>query len=376
MRHPDPHRTNRPRPRVGVLLPALLLMAASARGGDYHDGATLRCTDCHVVHASSTPGGDKPLSPEAERLLGQLGPEAAGFVGPDLLKPDINDLCLSCHDDSPRAADVLGPNLGSGVNDVREAGALNRLGLSGQPGTGHTLGSLDQAPGSNPPWGAEDENGLGVGLNCLNCHAHHGKLQTGADTYRNLRPDAGHSTHRDGLVSYNHESPGANNLGRDVFVRRSLDYDESAVDFNEPDARDSAMGRFCASCHDQLHGRPGSDPNIGGQATDKGFTAFVRHPTGGVDIGAVGGEWSSLRRFASLKARVKVQSQSGQWDPPGSDSSPSCVSCHKAHGNRNAFGLIYRSGQGAPTEEGDTKGGDLTSLCGQCHVQGTPFGDG
>ena len=185
------------------------------------------------------------------------------MVGTDLLKPDINELCLSCHDDNRRAPDVVALDLGSGAGRVRQAGALNRLGFGGAPGTGHTLGTLDTAPGSSPPWTAEDENGPGSGLNCLNCHAHHGRLQTGADTYRNLRPDVGHHERGEGLVTYNHEAPGANNLARDVFVRRSRDYDESAVDFNEPNARDSAMGRWCAGCHDQFHGRPGSEP-IGG----------------------------------------------------------------------------------------------------------------
>ena len=48
---------------------------------------------------------------------------------------------------------------------------------------------------------------------------------------------------------------------------------------------------------------------------------------------------------------------------------PSCMSCHKGHGNANPFGLIFMTGSGANvTENGD--GGVYKDLCRQCHVQG------
>jgi len=364
---------------------AVLTGASTASAGDFHDGATLNCSDCHVVHVSSRLSvGTDPL---AELLPSAQGPTGAQFgdrqlqgpiefngvtVKPSLLKEDINDLCLSCHDNSLKATDVLGPNLGSSPGDVRQAGALNRLGVSGMPSTGHTLDSLDDAPGSTPSWKPEDENGAGQGLNCINCHAPHGGRDA-PSSYRNLRADAGVNESGHGHVSYNQGMPGANDQSRDVFVRQALSYDESAVDFNEPDPADSAMGRFCAGCHSTFHGRPGEDANIGGRATGSGYTAFLRHPTAGVNIGQVGSEWSSLKVFASRANRVKVMSQVGVWDPPGADVTLTCISCHKAHGNRNAFGLIYRSGYGALSEEGDSGGETLEHLCGQCHGEPSAF---
>ena len=66
-------------------------------------------------------------------------------------------------------------------------------------------------------------------------------------------------------------------------------------------------------------------------------------------------------------------SPTGVWeslDPVDlADSTPTCVSCHKGHGNQNAFGLIYMAGTGVVTEEGDD-GAQAKHLCGQCHVQG------
>jgi len=67
---------------------------------------------------------------------------------------------------------------------------------------------------------------------------------------------------------------------------------------------------------------------------------------------------------------VQVMSASGVWDPPAADNTPSCMSCHKSHGNQNAFGLIYMSGTGTVTEEGDVNGTQSKDLCKQCHVQG------
>jgi hypothetical protein len=47
---------------------------------------------------------------------------------------------------------------------------------------------------------------------------------------------------------------------------------------------------------------------------------------------------------------------------------PSCFSCHKGHGNKSAFGLIFMGGTAAPSEEGD--GGDYRLMCRGCHRQG------
>ena len=153
-------------------------------------------------------------------------------AGP-LLQRDVNELCLSCHDDRGSAPDVLGPNRGSSPSSVRQAGFLNSSKGIGVSATGHTLGSLAVAPGSSPRWSAERDGGPGTGLNCIHGHAQHGG-KGDEYAYRNRRSDAGNNQRGQGLVTYNHERPGTNDLSRDVFERRALDYDESSVDFNEP----------------------------------------------------------------------------------------------------------------------------------------------
>jgi hypothetical protein len=328
--------------------------AGAPRVGEYHEGVTLNCSDCHVMHPGPRPRGLEPDSPGT-----------VAFVG-GLLREDVNELCLSCHDGSRRAIDVLGVNQGRRANTLRQAGSLNRLGRDGLAGTGHTLDSLDAAPGSSPAWRPEEENGAGKGLNCINCHAPHGSPGPHR-AYRNLRDDAGNNPPGAGLVTYN-DLPGTNDLSRDVFVRRALRYGEQDVDFNEPDPKDSAMGRFCAGCHDLFHGSPGS-PQIGGEGGGA-RSGFLRHPSAGVSLGGGREGASSHSLFASRANRVKMMSEIGVWDPPGRDVSPTCITCHKAHGNGNAFGLIFRSGRGVPTEDGDTAGGTLEHLCAQCHGLG------
>jgi hypothetical protein len=353
--------------RTASVAVAAVALAMNASAGDYHTGGTLLCGQCHVMHFSQSHG---------------YNADGTGFFnlpagGPHefLLRDEVNSLCLSCHDQSGFAPDVLGStNGGNGPTDVRLAGYLNRLGIEGLEPTGHTLDSLATAPGSNPAWKPEDENGAGEGLNCINCHHQHAFAGGGTNNaYRNLRIDPGNAPFLGGLVTYNDTSPGVNDLTKDVFQRQKLEFDESVVDWNEPDNTDSAIGNFCGGCHNNFHGTPGDTNTVGGVANGSSFSNFLRHPTAGVNIGGLTGGHSSLSVYNAATNKVKVMSEVGVWDPAGSDVTVTCISCHKAHGNGNAFGLIYRSGTGTLTENGDTNGSQLEHLCSQCHVQASFF---
>jgi hypothetical protein len=345
--------------RVAVGLLLGLLGASSARAGDFHTGQTLLCGQCHIMHFSQSHGylatGGGGFTP-----LGGLGPNRA------LLRQRVNDLCLACHDQAGLAADVMGTaNTGSQVGIVRQAGYLNRLGVEGQANTGHTLDSLQPAPWSQPMWRPEDENGGGNGLTCINCHDAHGSSGFGHPTgqqYRNLRSEPGNATAA--WVTYNHASPGTNDLSRDVFVRSLLDYDESAVDFNEPDDQDSAIAAWCTGCHTWGHGYDESAEPGGGAGMILGD-----HPVAKDDLGG-----QELDQLLTHTNRVKVMSEVGFWDPPGPDVTPTCITCHKSHGNGRPYGLIYRSGTGVLTEDGDSNGTNVDDLCRQCHEEGSAFG--
>lgn len=307
---------------VGTIL-SLGLLAGPASAGDYHVGDTLVCTECHRN-------------------------------GQRLSRPDVNGTCLSCHGAAAvNVPGVLGPNP-SGV--PRQAGALNGIGTLGHH-TGHTLGSPDQAPGGT--WTA----GAG-GMTCTDCHAAHGQ----PDQYRNLvlRPGTAAT---DRPITY--ASGPANDLTRDVWLGPSPTmagrYAADNVRFNQPDPTRSAYAAWCQGCHTQFHGAAGA-PNMGGMFGGEVGRGWIRHPTVGVAVGARGDRHSSFARYASLGNRVQTLSPSGVW--PARDNAVSCMSCHKAHGNRNPFGLLYMSGRGRLTEEGDTGGGTYIHLCRQCHTEG------
>ena len=147
------------------------------------------------------------------------------------------------------------------------------------------------------------------------------------------------------------------------------------------------MANWCSSCHENFHGDLGG-AEVGGvqNATNLTWTEFVRHPSAGVNIGAVGGGHSNINmykegnRTATPSGKVnfvKVMSETGVWGNTATVAdglTPTCISCHKAHGNQNAFGLIYRKGTGTLTEQGDSNGGLYENLCAQCHTQAASFG--
>ena len=305
----------------------LALIGGPAAAGDYHTGSTIVCGDCHTT-------------------------------GKALSRLDANNVCLSCHGNvASTAPGVLDMNPG-GL--PRQAGALN--GMGGLPHfTGHTLGSGDQAPGGR--WAA----GAG-GLGCTDCHAAHGE----PGQYRNvvLRPGTADTDRR---ITY---STGAvNDRTKDVWQRPSVTaagrYAAANVRFNQPDATIAAYAAWCQGCHTLLHGAAGAS-NMGGMFGGDLGRPWMRHPTMGVAVGALGNRHSSFARYVSLANRVPTLSRSGSW--PAADNAVSCMSCHKAHGNRNPFGLLYMSGHGQLTEEGDSEGGRYIDLCHQCHTQGIEAG--
>ena len=85
------------------------------------------------------------------------------------------------------------------------------------------------------------------------------------------------------------------------------------------------------------------------------------------EIATLPSSWAGRLPNAPLNAPTGVRA--GSYGVANTDLSPSCMSCHKGHGNQNAFGLIYMLGSGTITEEGDN-GVDARNLCRQCHGMG------
>jgi len=344
--------------RLSLILTVLAVTgaAAVAVAGDFHSGTTLICSDCHVAHASQTHG---------YTVGGPIGELGLNGPYPNLLRDDENVLCLSCHNNQAWAPDVFGAN--GGRAGLREAGGLNAKAgsaLINDPGydetDGHTLYSTDLPPGH----GTSAYTPSTDGLRCTDCHAQHGTTN-----YRNL---LNRGIFAGDTVSY---AVGTNDLTKDVFERSAAAYTESDVDFNMPNVHDSHYAKWCQACHQNFHGQGGS-ANMGGQpggVTSSNATPWKRHPTADVFIGESGASGtfiSSFSQYAGHTNKVKVMDSQGLWTAATGDNTltPSCFSCHKAHGDMNAFGLIFMQGTGTRTEEGD--GGAYKDLCRQCHTEG------
>ncbi len=379
---------------LATVLALLALAAAPALAGEWHAGTNNICSDCHTMHFSMQHTFDG-----AGAVAGIPAPNGnwLGGSGPNnfLLKAPANELCLSCHDGQSFAPDVLGANANASPASGREAGALNEadLGAPYEDWKGHTLGSTTPPPGYNPAAiGAGDWYDPADGLECVSCHAQHGS----ATSYRNLGPYSLGGVAASCRPTY--AISGTNDTTKDVWINQasyaagsgvaatfSPFYATANISFNRNDAvvgdtrTSNKIDTFCASCHGDFHGGAG-DANIG--ATQAAMDGFIRHPTSQTTLGTAGGQGygghSSLSRFQANTTKVKVYASAAN----SADATPGCLSCHKAHGNENPFGLVFMNANAASVDEqGGYKTGQTEdashpyqqayrNLCGQCHSQG------
>ncbi|HSB80845.1 MAG TPA: cytochrome c3 family protein [Candidatus Methylomirabilis sp.] len=365
-----------------LVLGILGLPPFSGLTGEYHVSGTLICFDCHTMHFSETQGYS-PTDP-----YGTGSPMPFPLTGsephPYLLRTPQNNICLSCHNGSTASAPDVHGVTSVPPEDGREAGAIPTGAAPYENWKGHTLGSTDPPPGYDPSLvGLPDwYSGTSVGLKCIHCHQFHG---SGAP-YRNLGPEALGGSANNFRPSYAIST--TNDQTKDVWINIASQsgtpgsrtpgqfnpyYSAKNIRFNRIEATvgslktSNKMGSFCAACHAGIHGGPGN-ANIG--ASPGVLNNFLRHPTSQVTIGSsTFGGHSSLDLFQGKANKVKVFATDFS---AYSDATPGCISCHKAHGNQNAFGLIYMGGTGTIGEEGtmtgDVKAGAL-ALCGQCHDQ-------
>jgi hypothetical protein len=386
----------------------LALVAMPALAGEWHAGNNNVCTDCHTMHFSMqhgwTGGAVTYGTPAAAgNWLGDDDQGPNGF----LLKLPANELCLTCHDGQTFAPDVLGANTNASPAWGRQAGALNHELGSGAYDTwmGHTLDSQDDPPGYNPGFGVTYNLATGE-LECINCHRQHGAT----NVYRNLLPRSGtvpgyaitQTRPANTVDVWVNIDPTTYTAGSGSAATFNPYYATQNIFFNKRATAIvtttlgtgasvvNAMERICATCHGDFHGSAGQSfpenpatwglgpGGVGGVLAATTYEDFIRHPSGQI-MGTLGGGHSSMGRYQTATTKVKTYSFLDDY----SDAVPGCLTCHKAHGNLNPFGLVFLNRAAtAVNEEGgfgvtpQPPPGPLQyavgyrNLCGQCHSQG------
>ncbi len=335
-----------------LLLPFVLLMNNSCFADDPHPYHTdLQCSDCHTMHYSE--GGAPIKTPSGE-----------SYAGPSefLIRADsVNLLCLSCHDSGTGgingAPDVWG--VASYETPVLKRAAGSFQGSVGVIShKGHSLGVVkDIAPGSNPIVT------FPTGLTCVSCHDAHGN-----GNYRSLKSNVGNGTHL--KVSYiNGIYSGSSSIFQVELNPTSIHYSTRNIQYRR-DTPVDGLSQWCKGCHTNFHGTGGEINDSGILLGDNNATnsAWVQHPITGVTMSqAVKNQHldSSAWFNEKLKSRLPVVSPSNQI--PGtntnSDNQVACITCHKAHGSTNPFGLIYDNPLSPNREDGTS----LMQSCQQCH---------
>lgn len=351
---------------------AISALPVMAQSYNYHYNANMNCSDCHSMHASAHENLDagaaivNPIAPTSDGNGGlKINPYYPGQPVANghakLLKS--TDVCATCHKDQTFAPDVYGDN----VNGYQRSAGGVREDLTGG---GHKIGSTVAAPGKK----TDIIDYTYTELECTSCHSPHGG--TG---FRNLVPYG-----MSGTAGYNAAAkPTVNKgafattadvtiLGGDTYVfgtpanfasyygRDKVVYAKSGSYTYNGATSSNRMDQFCGICHGNFHGGAVTETQVG-DGTD-----FTRHPTSVVTLqqaahNAPNASFNNVKAFGNVRV-YQAAAAATDLDSPG------CMSCHKAHGSVNPFGLIYPSRTAADTKEaGDASYKDL---CKSCHSMG------
>lgn len=335
--------------RRATLLAGLTVLAALALGtyafaGDYHIGAGLHCSDCHIMHASK----------DGVTFGGGLGNSS-------LLKSDTtNQLCLACHDGTDTTApDVVSTGTAAAANTTNDtlgiayASKFKNCGGFFQSdyatvasAYGHNLGPA-QVTAVQGTW----QSGS-TGMKCADCHGPHG-----TSNYRNLLL-------RPGTAASDVTVRGGTSGTQEAYLREAITvpatnsdtathYDTDAVTFNDP----NNLVAWCTSCHTNITTGTKHPQN----AAVSGVKADSAHWVGGIGAG-FGTDVGDASRGIP---RVRFAQAGTSYATAGTVATTNkvfCLSCHKGHGSKYDSAIVW------PHFTRDNA--DRPAACNQCHNKG------
>lgn len=305
----------------------------------FHDATRDGCLDCHVAHAA--------LAPDLTAEGGAVGADGRPRPSRTLRAAGPLALCLGCHDGTPGVPDVVGEDV-NGLRS-RSAGFFDVPGRANPNGHDLAVGRDGAAPVARGPAAALAARAV----TCVDCHDPHGNGMA-----RLLVPH--------GVA----DPPPALGLFVDPAAAGLERYESDRVAFGATRSGDLVeASRPCLGCHAGFGGR-GADPRVTGRSrhrvhpswdASRGVTATLASggPHGSTRPehweGGTGAGFESTPRLrvvvpdaAAYRAATRTADAS---------SGVFCLTCHRAHGSDQPFGLAW-----------DPFAGPGASGCEQCHA--------
>ena len=370
---------------VGV---ALLGAVSAALAGEYHTGNALKCTQCHVMHASNQ-----------GTYYGTGGPtNPTGF--PDLLmNASPNAQCLSCHGSSvleitSATGTAAAPNMiytgGETYTSLygSSAGIFQSDCLTASTTCGHNLFATAPLTAIQGTWQSS-----ATGMQCVDCHDPHGNAN-----YRNLRTNPGTATGPINIYSsygtggsWTLAVPAVTDPGTyQVFERAKTKYNTDDVAFNAV----NNMSTWCEGCHTNIESTAPTNKHpqnvavsglddgganwVAGVDGSPGFmstnapqapSAFTSGTTGTADGIPRLRFAQSGTTFAACGGPATSPIGAGTTAGVATTNQVFCLTCHKAHGGQYSQNLVWPNGY-YTTPGGHTPVAQAFAGCNQCHAKG------
>lgn len=307
----------------------------------YHRGANLLCSQCHTMHASESHAG---LASEPGTYPRAYTPQ------PKLLKAaDPVTLCLVCHDNQAGIPDVVGADVNA-LND-RAAGYFGEVDMPNDNGHKIATGIDTQVlcERCHDQNNVHDASGfVTASVSCIDCHNPHGNGRP-----RNVQ----WASYPGGEYPFGYYiRAGSTGLAR--YESANIGYPApNGTNFNTEGVEITNM---CIDCHHAIFNNTDID------------TTHVKHPVynsewaerntisqGDAKGSTVSSHWISGTGAGFLETPRVHYVVRGALDFASSTTVAAtngvfCLSCHKAHGSNEPFGLVFHF----------TPGGEG---CDQCH---------
>lgn len=324
--------------------------AASAPEADgvFHNGETLICSYCHVIHSSQQHSG---ANPEGDAPWGAY-PQTFTPSKQLLKASDPVLLCVSCHDNVVGIPDVVGTDI-NGLSD-RPSGFFSLPNAANARGHKLETGLPSVANGD---WDLCMRCHFGgdfttAAVSCIDCHNPHGNAKA-----RNLQ----WASYPGGEPDFGIYGNGATGIAK---------YDASNVAYGDPgNGIVYEATNMCTDCHHVFSGASYTDPDGNGIHSKHPTYDSERGQTNNIAQGASKGTTDPAHWDDGTGAGFRITPRVRFVNRGASDFASAstidasvngvfCLSCHKAHGSDRAFGLTWDPVSGVGGEG-----------CDQCHAK-------